>query len=207
MTVVGYTLSVPDNGTFMFRQKPDLKRCEACGYLLKSLPHNPEYQRRKREVDHKLDGYFVRGADLSSTYDGYLIASRRFKDFCLAQGYAGLMFREFINDRANFDFIATRKVKFDAARRGTTFERLCRTCKNYESVVGATPSYLLRSSPLRDGFYRSDLSFGSGDRKSPIIVVGCETKSRLQSLKIKGLTFEEAYGLPLTERLTPKDKP
>ena len=178
----------------MFRQKPDLKRCEACGYLLKFRPHNPEYQLRKREIDYKLDGYFVPGADLSSTYDSYYIASEHFRTFCVEQGYPGLIFREFTKDRTSFNFMATRKVKFDAVRRGTLFERLCKVCKNYESVVGATPSYLLRSSPLPEGFFRSDLSFGSEDRKSPIIFVGCETRSKLEAAEIKGLTFKPAYG-------------
>ena len=195
MSEIGYTPSVPDNGTFMFRQKTASKRCEGCGYLLKFLPHNPEYNRGKRENDYRLDGYCVGAADLSSTYDLYLIATQRFREFCVKQKYTGLLFRKFAKDRANFEFMATRKIKFDAVRRGTSFERLCKVCKNYESVVGATPSYLLRSSALPDGFYRSDLFFGSGDRKSPIILVGCETKFKLEAASIKGLTFKPAYGI------------
>lgn len=194
MNVIGYTLLVPDNGTFMFREKPDLKRCEACGYLLEFMPYNPEYQLRKSEVVDKLDGYVVRGADLSATYDSYLIASEHFRAFCLEQGYQGLIFREFTKDRTSFEFMAERQVKFDAARRGTVFERLCKVCKNYESVVGATPSYLLSSTPLPDGFYRTDLSFGTGDGKSPLILVGSETKAKLESAKLKGLIFKPAYG-------------
>jgi hypothetical protein len=59
MNVIGYTLSVPDNGTFMFREKSELKRCAACGYPTKFLLHNPEYQLRRREVDYRNDGYFL----------------------------------------------------------------------------------------------------------------------------------------------------
>jgi hypothetical protein len=193
--VVGYTLSVPDNGTFMFRDASELERCEACGYVLTFMSHNPAYQLRKREADYQHDGYFKRGADLSATYDSYYVASKRFRDFCLGQSYEGLIFLEFAKDKNNFNFMVKRTVKFDARRRGTVFERLCRVCKSYESVVGATPSYLLRSKPLRDGFYRSDLLFGSGDRKSPDIFVGVETKSKLEAAKLKGLTFLPAYGV------------
>jgi hypothetical protein len=69
MNIVGYTLSVPDNGTVMFREKSDLKRCEACGHPVSFFSHNPEYQLRKREADSRLDGYVKRAADISSTYD------------------------------------------------------------------------------------------------------------------------------------------
>jgi len=195
MTVVGYTLSVPDNGTFMSREKSESKRCDACGYLVNFLAHNPNYESRKRERDYKLDGYVKTGADISSTYDLHYIVSDRFRDFCVREGYEGLVFQDFIKDRTHFHFTVEKIVKFDAVRRDTVFERICKVCKNYESVVGATPTYLLRSSALADGFYRTDLLFGSGDRKSPAILVGAETKAKLQAAKLKGLKFLPAYGI------------
>jgi hypothetical protein len=111
----------------------------------------------------------------------------------LREGYKGLVFDEFLKDKTHFHFMVENIVKFDAVKRGTVFERVCNVCKNYQSVVGATPSYLLQSRPLSDGFYRTDLLFGSGDRKSPIILVGSETKAKLESAKLKGLTFSPAY--------------
>jgi len=195
MSVIGYTLSGPDNGTFMFREKSDLPRCDACGYPLDFLAHNPKYQFRKRERDSQKDGYVKRGADLSSTYDLHYIASERFRDFCLGEGYEGLVFREFEKDKSHFDLVVEKEVQFDAARRGTVFERFCKTCKNYESVVGATPAYLSRKTPLSDGFYRTDLLFGSQDRKSPLILVGSETKARLETANLNGLSFSPAYGI------------
>jgi hypothetical protein len=195
MNTVGYSLSIPDNGTFMFREKSALRRCPACGYSKRFMLHNPAYRANRREVDYKYDGYFKRNADCSSTYDSYFIVSDRFKEFCLNEGYPGLVFREFENDKTHFNFMVKRTVKFDAIRRDTTFEKFCRACKNYESVVGATPSYLLRSKPLRDGFYRTDLMFGSGDTKSPVIIVGVETKAKLERAKLKGLTFAPAFGV------------
>lgn len=194
MGVIGYTLSVPDNGTFMFREKSDLKRCDACGYPVNFLDHNPNYQLRKRERDYKLDGYVKIGPDISSTYDLHYIVSDRFREFCLHEGYKGLVFQSFTKDTTHFHFMVENIVQFDTARRGTVFERLCQVCKHYESVVGATPAYLLQSMPLTDGFYRTDVLFGSRDRKGPEILVGVETKAKLQAAKLKGLTFSPAYG-------------
>src|ERR1044072_9226823 len=125
MRIIGYRLSGPDNGTFMFREKSDLKRCEACGYPLNFLAHNPNYELRKRERDYKLDGYVKTGVDISSTYDLHYIVSDRFRDFCLGKGYKGLVFKDFIRDTSCFHFIVKNLVKFDAVRRGTVFERLC----------------------------------------------------------------------------------
>jgi hypothetical protein len=105
------------------------------------------------------------------------------------------MFDQFTNDPTCFHFRVRRKVKFDVKRRGTLFEKYCRICKNFESVVGATPSYLVRSKPLTDNFYRTDLLFGSAGRRNPVILVGPETKKKLELKKFKGLVFLPAYGL------------
>lgn len=194
MAVIGYTLAVPDNGTFMFPENTDLKRCEVCGYPVDFLSYNPNYAFRKRAPDSKLDGYVKRGADVSATYDLYYIVSDRFRDFCLNEGYKGLVFEDFISDPTHFYLLVNNILKFDAARGEVLFERLCKACGNYESVVGANPSYLLRSKPLEDQFYRTDLLFGSKDRKRPSILVGAETKAKLEAANLKGLTFRPAYG-------------
>jgi hypothetical protein len=193
MNLVGYILSGPDNGTFMFRRESEVKRCPVCGYRVDFLAYNPEYEFRRREAD-KYDGYVKRGADFSSTYDLYDIVSDHFRAFCLEQQYKGLAFGEFSNLNTHFSFMPDRIVPFDALRRTTNFEKLCRACGNYESVTGATPSYLLRSKPLEDGFYRSDLLFGSGDSKGPLILVGIETREKLKAAKLKGLEFSPAFG-------------
>lgn len=118
MITVGYSLSVPDNGTYMFRDKLVLGRCSACGYLKNFSLHNPAYRIKRREVDYRYDGYYKPKSDFSCTYDRYYIVSERFKEFCLNVGYPGLVFREFDNDKSHFNFFVKRTVKFDAIRRG-----------------------------------------------------------------------------------------
>jgi hypothetical protein len=44
---------------------------------------------------------------------------------------------------------------------------------------------------LRGGFYRTDLLFGYGNRKTPLIViVGTETQEKLKREKIKGMYLD-----------------
>ena len=175
-------------------EKSEQRRCPACGYPLNFLAYNPNFKSTSRIVDRH-DGNVISKPDISCTYDLFYIVSYRFKEFCLKDQYDGLMFDEFKDDPNYFNLRVRRKVKFDSRRRATNFEKYRRVCKNYESIVGATPSYLLRSRPLSDNFYRTDLLFGSAGQRSPHILVGPETKRKLELAKFKGLTFEPAYGI------------
>jgi hypothetical protein len=182
MNVVGFSLSGQDNDSFMF-QKHELPRCPACGYKTDFLSHNSNYVLRRKAPDY------------STTYDGHYIVSERFRQFCRRQKYTGLEFGQFKNDPNHFDLQVEPVIPFDAKRRETRFIKLCQVCGNYESVVGAYPSYLKCSDPLPDGFYRSDLLFASGDEKHPVFYVGAETKEKLKRARLTGLELEPAYGL------------
>jgi hypothetical protein len=89
--------------------------------------------------------------------------------------------------------LVDRVVSFDAKSRRTRFINCCAVCGNYDEVIGATPAYLEVPGPLEDGIFRSDLLFGSGNAKHPLIIVGLETKERLEGAGLKGLLFREAY--------------
>lgn len=160
-----------------------LAKCPQCGYRLEFQLTNPGYVLKKSN------------RDLSATYEGQLIVSSAFRNHCLSESYPGLEFIDFKNDPKHFHLIVNRQVKFDAKRRKTRFEKPCSKCGNYESVVGATPCYLVQNESLGSGFYRTDLFFGSGHRKSPIALVGAETKMKLEKAGLKGLEFEAAYGI------------
>ena len=185
--VVAFLLIAADNDSHMcsscdkvLRGMVGLPVCPGCGYRTDFEYLNSAFSIGRRTYD------------LSYTYDGYAIASLKFKEFCDRRGYHDVDFRPVQRDPTFFDLRPTRIVEFDASRRQTSFERLCSACGNYESVTGATPGFLVGvSEPLGDGFYRTDLSFGSGNDKSPAIVVGPETKLKLLTEKLKGLTFSE----------------
>lgn len=194
--VVGYTLDGHDNGTYMYEPGDKaLPTCPRCGYRLDFFPTNPDYALKKRFKPLTGQPTVSKETALSSTYDHQDIVSLSFKDFCLQQGYLDLNFIEFPKDPHHFHLMIANQVKFDSERRGTRFLELCPTCGNYDGIIGASHAPLQVTEPLADGFYRTDLLFGSGDRKSPLIIVGTETKAKLKAMKFRGLIFEPAYGL------------
>ena len=193
--LVGFTLDGHYNGTYMYEPTDvALTKCLHCGYRLDFFITNPNYTLKKTSKSLHIGKAVSGQADLSATYDGQTIVSRQFRDFCLQQGYKGMQFVDFPKDPEYFHLIVMPEVAFDPVRRGTRFEDFCSVCGNYGSVIGANPAYLQVVEPLKDGFYRSDILFGSADNKNPLIIVGIDTKSKLRIAKLKGLVFGPAYG-------------
>lgn len=196
MKIVGYRFIEHYNGTYMYEPGDKaLPPCPHCGYRLDFFPTNPDYALKKRFKPLTGEMTVSKETALSCTYDHQTIVSQGFKDFCLQQGYEGLNFIEFPKDPRHFHLIITRQVKFDSARNQTRFLEMCPTCGNYDEVITSGRALLELTEPLADGFYRTDLLFGSGDTKKPLIIAGAETKPKLKAMKFKGLIFEPAYGL------------
>jgi len=82
-------------------------------------------------------------------------------------------------------------VEFDAAARGTRFLNYNEACDGYEEIIGATPVYVKEGKPLADGFYRTDLCFGSFAGKTPMYLVGEETKRKLEAVGFDDIDYEE----------------
>lgn len=157
--------------------RPGVQRCEACGELL-------------NKWDDPLTGLVVkkRKYDISSTYDGVVVVSMRFKTTYETALLSGLSFRQLPDDPAFFAINAGRIVEFDAERRNTRFVKPCNICNHFESVIGATPVYLKNGVTIgiRE-FVRTDLEFGSDDEKQPLILCGGGAADTLRSAKLKGL--------------------
>ncbi len=183
MKIVGYTLDAQDNDAYMFEENALGNLCPVCKYRRDFFATNPDYRLRKR------------ASDLSATYDGQLIVSHAFKLTCERFRLQGVEFDSFKNEPDFFHLQVTREIAFDAEHRHTRFINRCDACGNYESIVGASPAYLKITASLSKGFFRTDLLFGSGNEKSPIILVGLETKMVLEKAKLTGLEFAAAYGM------------
>jgi len=204
--MLGYDVSCRHNDSYAFRQYPHLsgsqklhqqlvpvfsgqshsgvRRCPRCGDLL-------------AKWDEPLNGLCItdRRYDISCTYDGIMIGSHRLKEVIQSHGLTGLRFIALPDDSVFFQIQATDVVAFDAERRGTRFERQCSVCGHFESVVGATPVYLKPGSRIPDrGFVRTDIEFGSGDEKSPLILCGPFAGKVLKDAKLKGLDLAEVKG-------------
>ncbi|MBL8821905.1 MAG: hypothetical protein JNJ77_04900 [Planctomycetia bacterium] len=156
---------------------PGIHRCEICGELTSKW-------------EEPLLGLVIkkRKYDISITYDGVLIISQKFKSACSDNNLSGLVFRQLSNDADFFAVQASKTVEFDAERRKTRFIQPCNQCGRYESVVGATPVFLKAGTEI-DGreFVRTDLEFGSGDQKHPILICGEVAAKALSNANLKGL--------------------
>ena len=79
------------------------------------------------------------------------------------------------------------EVAFDAARRGTKFDRKCGECGRFNVVAGAFPVFLVDAAPLPDVVWRTDVEFGTGDEQHPLILVGPMLARRLNDAKLSGV--------------------
>lgn len=171
-----YRLSAQDNGLYFFYDRPDVKRCQVCRALLKKW----------EEVLAGVPIVKPPKYDASYSYDGVLVVTERFRKSVEARGITGLEFRPL---RGNlFAARSGISVQFDAVRRGTRFEKQCESCGQYESVIGATPIYLLSGEKIPEkGFVRTDLEFGSSDEKAPKELCGDEAARELQKAGLRGV--------------------
>lgn len=157
--------------------------CPTCGWRLDFQAHNPKYKLRSTK------------RDISATYDGQLIVSKQFRDFCQQEGINGARFLPFINDENHFHLVVDRIVPFVVSEQSPKFYKYCSTCKIYGDIILASKVYISTTVPLLDGFYRTDLVFASGNEKHPLVLVGTDTKSKLKAVGLKGLEFEPAFGI------------
>ena len=157
----------------MFEDKIFLQ-CEKCGFMI-NRPINENYRPPSKALD------------LSYTYDGYLIVSGKFRSFVQGNNYSGVMFQPLEKTEYSV-FSCSNVLEFDAIKRETRFIDYCDECDRYAEVIGATPIFLKGvTEPLDDGFYRSDIEFGTGSGKHPIFMIGVETYLKLNAEKFSGL--------------------
>ena len=152
--------------------------CISCGYKTDLYFVNPLFKVKRRVYD------------LSTTYDGYSIASLKFAEACSRLNLTGILFVPLPSDRDFFVMVPQSLTKFDALSRGTRFVDLCSTCGFYRSVAGATPVHLLEQ--LTTDISATDVIFGSGNARSRVLLTTRSTKDVLSKERLKGLRFQAA---------------
>jgi hypothetical protein len=160
--------------------RPGLRRCDGCGELL-------------NKWDEPLTGLVVKNRkyDIGTTYDGVTIVSKRFNEAYEAANLSGLDFLQLPDDSEFFVIRPVREIAFEAERSQTRFINQCSLCERFESVV--TPyDYLKANSQIgyRE-FVRTDLEFGSGDEKHPLLLCGEFAANALNAAKLNGLDLIE----------------
>ena len=197
--IVAYELSAHDDGTHMLGEEtyrlpcsagfhdwrfgkdgmPHPATCPTCGRKIDPEYVNPKFKAKRRTWD------------FSTTYDGYHIVSKRFREFCLTHGWEGMTCVPLPADKEYFVLRLSTLLPFDVKRRGTRFEDLCPACGAFYNVTGANPVYLRGiTEPIQEGFFRSDLEFASGPEQNPLILVGIRTAEELQKQKFQKFDLE-----------------
>jgi hypothetical protein len=175
--ILCYSASIDDNNTHMFEERNEA-----------SLKFRNIYEMGKINPNYKL-GRIKK--DIMGTYDGYDIVSKKFYDFCNRENYEHLEFIELPNNR-NFYWLKVHNVlPFDAERRKTRFLNYSVEFDGFEEIIGATPVYLKINKPLEEGIYRTDICFGTGISKSPVLLFGTFTKDKIKKEELTGLYFEK----------------
>ena len=176
-----YVLFGHDNDLYFYYDRTDVHRCPTCRQLLSKWDE---------DLAVVPIGKF-RKYDVGGSYDGVLVFSRRAKEVYEQDGMPGLCFIPLAHPDL-FAVQANNIVQYDAARRGTRFERKCDACGRYTAVAGATPVYLMPGNTVPPlGFARTDVEFGSRDEKSPLFICGDEAAAILKAAKLKGLDLEK----------------
>lgn len=178
--ILGYYISGQDNDSYLNDAFYEKNICDCIDFVKNRQDFiNKDFKIKKTKFD------------FSYTYDGALIASKRFKDFCEDNSLDNIDFYQ-LNSQIGFYLVKVNQiVKFDTERRDTRFLELSNSCGEYNEVIGATPIYLKDNIELKNGFYRTDIEFGRGSAKAPLILVDKEGFKLLKKVNFKGLSGEE----------------
>lgn len=177
--IIGYGIFGHDNGGFLYPEGYGKGICEVLDFT----------QNRHKYLSSDFS-FKKTNLSLSATYDSSLIVNQRFKDFCLKNSYEGIEFYTIPKYSGFYLLNVEKEIEFDSKRRKVKFEQFEKTCGKYNSVIGAAPICLTSSIPLSDGFYRTDIEFGTGYEQSPLIVIGTETYSKMQREKFTDIDYE-----------------
>jgi hypothetical protein len=180
---IWFRRQAPDNDSNMcgstdrlFDGLNGLAVCAKCGYKTDPFYINPAFRVKRRVYD------------VSYTYDGYQIVSRKFKEACLRAKLTGVGFQELPADSEFFHLKPTAVVSFDGERSHTSFLRRCPACSHFRDIVGLNPA-CLKSAPTTD-LSRTDLLFGSGNEMHPLIILSETAKDVIQRERLIGIRFD-----------------
>lgn len=177
--LLGYVIFAYDN-KFRMNSYSAINECEKYSDIYSINRFNPAVKIKTKK-------------DISVTYDNYTIVSDVFKTFCESQNYPGLEFITLANSPGLYWFKINNVLEWDPNDEGVRFLNYSEECKGYEEIIGATPFHLKIKEPVPDGFFRSDLCFGSFQNKFPLKIIGIETKRKLKEAGFKGIDDSEIF--------------
>lgn len=164
--LLGYNLIIYDNKFSMYRNLK-LDQCERYKNIYEINKIDPSIKIKTRKY-------------ISCTYDNFTIVSKKFKKFCEGEKYEGLEFVLLPNSQGFYWFKIYNTLEIDTEDKGIRFINYDEECEGYEEIIGPFPVHLRVKELISDGFFRSNLCFGSFESKSPLELIGIETKKKLK---------------------------
>ena len=162
-------------------ERPGL--CPKCHNVLEQIP-NLKYKVRK-----------TKKRDLVCTYDGFHIASQKFKDFCEENGYEDVTFVQFPKSPNFYFFLPNKIYQLDYVRMKTQFIGYNECCGRYNEVIGCYNIYRHLSHEVHknDFICRSKYFFSSFFNKQPLIIIGTKTLDKMIKYGLSGFHCENVY--------------
>jgi hypothetical protein len=194
--LLGYEISENDNDEFFLEDEEKLPKewRYKNTYEYDQLPASLKMKKKK--------------IDIGSTYDGFTIVSERFKSLCEQNKFKGLQFIQLPNNSNFYLFRVDNVLEFDTVARRTEYIKFSKEFNAYVEIIGATPVCLKNKQPVPEGtIYRTDIFFGTGVRKSPVLMTGIKTKELLCSWKLKGIYFNQIQDEYPWQKEPVKEKP
>lgn len=134
-----------------------------------------------------------RTLDISSTYDGFRVASQRFVEEYRKHNLVGLQFLVLPDDPQFAVVYPTHVVPLDVEQTHLEFEDRCPVCGEWDTIVLSGNPICLKSpvSVSPEGFARTDYELATHEEKSPILICGQLAMEVLRSSNLKGLVIGE----------------
>ena len=161
-------------------ERPGL--CPVCHNVVEQIP-NLEYKVRKNKR-----------RDLMITYDGFHIASQKFKNFCDENGYENLIFIQFPKSPQYYFFIPQVTFKLDPERGKFQFGNYRECCGCYDDVT-LTYRYKCKDEKIdsNDFIRRSNYLFAGGLNAFPLIIIGTKTFEKIIEYGLSGFSCSNVY--------------
>ncbi len=177
-----YELAGIDNGlTVLSDFGIQAKRCKSCSLVLS-----------KWELDVASKIVINKRADISCTYDGFVIVTERFVS--LLGEIQECEFTLVANSPGYYVLSPHKIVYYDNGDDRLEYGRCCSKCSLHQFIMGADPISISDKDAIQKrDIVRTDLEFGEDDEKCPVILCGSEIAEILKNKKnqIRGLRLSE----------------
>lgn len=181
--IVGYDISGPDNGGYMYVGAANLEECPACGNIVDREFTNPDMTFSNRRYT------------LSYTYDNRAIVSTQFYEWSMNNDFPGAIFNKLnrVDGFYHLQVAQDRIVEVCRTKREFNIGYRCELCGRHKAFCGKSPLFLERDEELGDGIYQTDIYFGSGKGRTRSYLVSPATRRKMEFEEFHGIDFHPVY--------------